>query len=63
MYLSIQNRALVAAHLREGKEEEANKIINEWHSDKSAEYPEVPIAQRKLQEEQAHLDKLTTESK
>jgi len=57
MYLSIKNRAIVAALRKEGKTEEANAIVNEWHSDLAAEYPAVPIAQRKIKEELEQLEK------
>jgi hypothetical protein len=62
MYLSLQNRALVAAKLREGKEEEAAKITTEWQSDRAVEYPEVPIAQKKLIDEKAHIDAVVSKN-
>ena len=58
MYLSIQQRAIVAALRKEGKNEEANAIINEQHTDTKAEYPPIPIAQRKIVEETKQLEKI-----
>ena len=57
MYLSIENRAVVAALRKEGKTAEADAIVNEWHSDLSAEYPAVTITQRKIKEELEQLER------
>jgi pentatricopeptide repeat protein len=58
MYLSLQSRALVNAHLKEGNTEKANEIVNEWHSDTSPQYDKIVIAQRKLKEELEQLKRV-----
>ena len=55
MYLSLENRAIVAALIKEGKKEEANKIINEWHSSKSAEPITVYAGQPKIDDINEHI--------
>lgn len=57
MYLSLENRAIVAALRKEGKTAEADAIVNEWHSDKATTYPAVTITQRKIKEELEQLEK------
>ena len=55
--LSLQDRARVAAKMRQNKEEEAKYIINFWESDKSNEYPEIYTGNKKIKEETEQLKK------